>query len=121
MSEPLDEQKILGKTLAERTAESHARAHEAINGVDPRAVVMDAGTVEQAARRMFELDVANTPDASLFSWEGQTHSHDMYRASVRFAAEEVIGLQRPEDFRGFVSGWIAHARDASQNLGDLPA
>ena len=109
MSSPPDDQKILGKTPTERAAEQHALARRAIEGLDPRAVVNDAATFEQAARRMFDLTWANSPHASEVSWEGDAAPKDVYFGSVRFAAEEVLGLQPTDDFRGFVSGWRAHA------------
>ena len=111
MSVPPDEQKILGETPTERSADQHALARQAIDGLDPRAVVADAETFERAARRMFDLTWANSPYANEISWEADAAPRDVYFASVRFAAEEVLGIQRPEDFRGFVSGWRAHASD----------
>jgi hypothetical protein len=109
MSVPPEEQKILGKTPAEGSADRHALAHRAIDGLDPRAVVNDAETFERAARRMFDLTWASSPYASEISWEGDGGPKDAYFASVRFAAEEVLGIQQPEDFRGFVLGWRARA------------
>jgi hypothetical protein len=109
MSVPPDEQKILGKTPTEWSARQHALARQAIDDLDPRDVVADAETFERAARRMFDLTWANGPHASEISWETDAAPKDSYFGSVRFAAEEALGMQRPEDFRGFVSGWRARA------------
>jgi hypothetical protein len=85
-----DEDRILGKTSAEHWADRIREAREALEGVNPAAVLEDQSLLEEAARRMFEIARAKSPYAEDIAWETGQPSKDLYYRSVRAAAEELL-------------------------------